>query len=1068
MRTSRKMAVTLGALTLVGALGMWHLPKPGDAPSVPRASAPRGSTGLILAPPAPRAEGTLRIQGIVVGDEGPLAGVRVTATRPEPGQTLSELPCSQVLRRHTGGSHAKFPECFFDEEDTTLELLLARQGEAPVYAEALTTEDGRFTLDNLPEGRFTLWAIGARDARLQPEVAAGTEGLQLRLGEAFFLKGQLIDEDLVPLAQVRVMAVHQGSTRFFDGETGTDGSYRMGPLPSGRYAITFAKDGWLPTLANQWPDNPLTLLRPRRITGQVLNQRSPAPNVTVSMHDVTQRRYRSPPSAMRITDKQGRFTFEELPPQSFQLSASKGEQHALAEVDLKVPGTSSEVTLVLGHAALLEGRVQDEAGAGIEGATITVRDVDNHEAASARTDAAGHYRASPLLLKPHEVEVSASRYLRIKQAIPELGPGTKRLDFTLRPTVWVDGVVLDEAGRPIPDVSIEIHEKPQAPSGGSFVIARTQSDGAGRFHLDLALPGTFTLKSRSERFAEDQRQVQAPDTNVRWVLKQGASVSGTVRDELGTPLPEVSVSLWSQEPDVPHMSETTTDPQGHYTLGGLKSGRYVLEAIHTSGAVERSASQSMELRDQEEAQADLRLAAGWTLSGIVEDTAGNPIAGAAVGLLETSESAPEWRRHQRTCEGPPVTITQADGRFTLRNLQQPKLKLGAWTTGVSFAPHLSTGGHHDSGDFLVREGAPHVRLVMKREGRVQGRVVGPDGKPITHFNMPWEVKHPRGEFSVNVDSPGSFRLNISARGMAPISRAVELHDESEVMDLGELRMSPGRQVAGRVLDAETSAPVAGATLRIAPDRMRGEPLHRLAEQVETARDGSFSLPNVEERSLTLFIEAGGYPLKQLTLAPGPQEGLAVLLDHGAKVEFSVLDARGQPTNATVYVDRDGEVMNSRYIEVPKSGLLVVRTLGPGDYQVRAISSWDRPATYALQRVQIPASGRVAITLKARHEGATLKLGVKTDDSLSPILLVGEVPLPERTNDVSELDSRGLPSQLSDSGARVFRNLPPGKVTLFLMRPNQEYIHWELIDIPEEGTVVRDVTPAWRRLKRHTP
>ncbi|MCP3166149.1 carboxypeptidase regulatory-like domain-containing protein [Myxococcus qinghaiensis] len=997
-----------------------------------------------------------------------MAGVRVTATLPEPGQTLSELPCAQVLRRHTDGSHAKFPACFFDEEDTTLELLLARQGEAPVYAEALTTEDGRFTLDNLPEGRFTLWVIGARDARLQPEVAAGTEGLQLRLGEALFLEGQVIDEDLAPLTQVRVMVVHEESTRFFDGETGTDGSYRIGPLPSGEYALAFAKNGWLPTLQNQWLDNPLTLLRPRRITGQVLSQGASAPNVTVSLHDVTRRYSRSPPTAMRITDKQGRFTFEDIPPHPFQLSAIQNEQHALAEVDLTVPETSSEVTLELGGAALLEGTVRDEAGAGIEGATITVSDVDHNEAASVRTDAAGHYRTGPLPLRPHEVEVLKGGYFRIKHAIPELGPRAKQLDFTLRPTVWVDGVVLDEAGRPIPDVTIKIHKEPQKPLDPSLPSHHAQSDGEGRFHLDFALPGTFTLKAQSEHFVEDSLQVQAPDTKVRWVLKKGTSIAGTVWDELGTPLPEVSVSLWSKESDAFPVSGTTTDPQGHYTLGGLKSGQYVLEAIHASEAVERSASQSMELRDQEEAQADLRLAAGWTLSGIVEDTAGEPIAGAAVSILETSEQTPEWRRRQTSCEGPPSASTQTDGRFTLRNLQHPRLKLRVWKTGFRFAPHLSTGGHHDLGDFLVREGDTHVRLVMKREGRVLGRVVGPDGKPITHFKMPWEVKHPRGEFSVNVDSPGSLRLDITARGMAPISRGVELHDASEVVDLGELRMSPGRQVAGRVLDAETSTPIEGATLRVAPDLMRGEPLQSLGAQVETTRDGSFSLPNVEERPLTLFIEASDYLVKQLTLAPGPLDGLTVLLERGARVEFSVLDARGQPTGATVHLDRDGEAIAAYPIRIPENGQLVVRDLEPGDYQVRAVARLKRLATYAPQRVQVPASGRVAITLKARHEGATLKLGVKTDDSLSPILLVGEVPLPESASDVSGLESRGLPSQLGDSGARVFRDLPPGKVTLVLMRPNQEYIHWELIDIPEEGTVLRDVTPAWQRFKRLTP
>ena len=47
--------------------------------------------------------------------------------------------------------------------------------------------------------------------------------------------------------------------------------------------------------------------------------------------------------------------------------------------------------------------------------------------------------------------------------------------------------------------------------------------------------------------------------------------------------------------------------------------------------------------------------------------------------------------------------------------------------------------------------------------------------------------------------------------MAPVLREVEAQAGTDV-DLGEIRMGPGRRVSGRVLDAETDKPLAGASV----------------------------------------------------------------------------------------------------------------------------------------------------------------------------------------------------------------------------------------------------------------
>ncbi|NTX10379.1 carboxypeptidase regulatory-like domain-containing protein [Myxococcus sp. CA056] len=1073
------MTSAIGVLALAGILGGLLLPKPEAPTATQRAFAPRTGTGIVLPPPAPRPEGTLSIQGVVLGDEGPLAGVRVTATRPEAGQTLSELTCEQVLP-HRRGDHRRFPLCFLRDPGLTLELLLSRQGEAPVYAESFTTEDGRFSLDNLPEGDFTLWAIGPRGAHLQPGIPAGTQGLLLRLEEGVFLEGQVIDEDLAPLPQVQVTVVNKGSTRFFDGETDAGGRYRIGPLLVGDdHVLAFAKDGWLPSLRADGMEQPVKLVRPRRIVGRVMLQGTPVPNATVHLWDLTLKgESLAPrgPGTTDTTDEQGRFAFEALPSHLLHLEASQGESQARTLVDMATHVPASEVILELSRATFLEGTVRDESGASIEGATITLLElVEPKWRTEFSTDAMGHYRLGPLPPIPHNIAATTPRHFPASSSLKKLGPGTKRLDFVLRFPRWVDGVLVDETGHPVPDVLIDVDTAAMSDTYDSHLLApyETRSDEQGRFHLNLPEPGTFLLKIKDDpRFSMEELQVRAPDAKVRWVLKRGATVSGTVFNELDTPMAGLLVRLSTVPPEgttsEPWMDytlgETRTDARGHYAFGGMRQGRFVLEAAHESGAVQRFATQHVELRDQQAAHVDLRLAAGWTLSGRVEDGGGQPLSGAGVFIHGTPDSAPAWREgHHRSTE--PFTQTQVDGRFTLRNLPSQEVELRVMKESFHLAPHLSTGGKPGLDSVHAREGGPPVRLVMSRQGRIHGRLVGPDGQPLTRFQLLHHtVEHPRGEFSLDVEGAGSWTVVLQAKDLAPVVREVEVHHDTEVVNLGEVRMSPGRRVAGHVLDAETSAPLEGAMFSINPETLRGEPLEPHWTEQHTLKDGSFSIPHVDERSTSLDVWAHGYPTKRLMLAPGPQENLTVLLEKGARVEISVMDSRGQPAEASVFMDREGGRLSRTRVDVSPNGPRVVRDLPPGHYQARASPPEGSFETYAPQHVQIPSSGDVSVTLKARSAGATLELRVNGPSRRVTALLAGEVPLLVFTHDIVELRERSLPHEGSKKGTMTFRNLPPGKATLFLVTDDWRGVYREVIDLPETGMVVREVTPVWTPIK----
>ncbi|HEX8704498.1 MAG TPA: carboxypeptidase-like regulatory domain-containing protein, partial [Myxococcaceae bacterium] len=335
---------------------------PTQEPRSPGATVKRGNTAL--RPPTPPQGGSLRIQGWVRDERGPAAGVRVSATRPMPDETLSELKCPVSQSNGFGPKprDPRLPDCMREAESLVVDHVSARYGEAPLYAEATTGADGSFLLEGLPEGTFMLWALGEQGARRQPDVAAGTEGVELVLGEGFLLSGVVTDEEGHPLPEVRLTFLHGGHTRFFDTRTDANGEYRIGPLPKDGYALVAEKEGWLPTylepaLLSWGPGGEVVLFRPGQLGGRVLSNGAPAPGVKVRLTSLEREDVEDQVAA---TDAEGRFKFEPLGPGKYRLLATSQELHAIEERELgNRLGKPAEVVLNLGEARYVEGTVQD-------------------------------------------------------------------------------------------------------------------------------------------------------------------------------------------------------------------------------------------------------------------------------------------------------------------------------------------------------------------------------------------------------------------------------------------------------------------------------------------------------------------------------------------------------------------------------------------------------------------------------------------------------------------------------------------------------------------------------------
>jgi protocatechuate 3,4-dioxygenase beta subunit len=811
----------------------------------------------------------------------PVAAVRVSASWPEPGETLSELPCPPEALSLDALSHApwRMPDCIDEAEALVLELAGARQGEAPVHAEATTAADGTFTLEGLPDGPLTLWALGETGAAMRSGIPAGTDGVELVLEEGHTLTGAVHGEG-APLAGVRVTAVSVQHTRFFDTATGVDGDYRAGPLPPGSYVLLLIKEGWLPAmlpsgLTRLGHAGKVTLHRPRTLTGRVLSSGAPAPGVQVRVGAGSA--LPGPSSRTVTADAQGRFTLL-LPPGAHTLSAASEGRSALARVELGA-GPPPEVVLELGSALQLSGHVLDERRRPVAGARLELRHpADASQQWAAVTDAEGRYAFGPLEPGDWELGIQARRYLDVPVETYTLPPDMGPLDFTLVRLPSVEGRVTDTTGRPLPRIELRL----MTLDAEDAVVSQDWTDDEGRFVLDAEGPGAFHIEVEDERYLRDSFPVRVPARNVHLTLRSGASLLGTLVDARGLPLEGFQVKALSMAPEEdPRAPAAVTDARGRFCFQGLKPGAYRLGAARPSEGVERKAWREVELREEAPLEVELRLPEEHTLSGEVVDTQGRPLPGARVGAWMTPEDEPESLRGLGGGAPLPGGVpTDSAGRFTLRHLTVSRYDVWAQAEGHTFLPERSAGGAARKRSLRVlTKDAAGVRLVLKREPRLVGRAVGPDGAPLPIFGVNGQTQvSPEGRFSAMFRSESAAESFVfSTEGLGALVRDVQPLPGGDV-DVGEVRLERGRVLVGRVVDERTERPLPNALLTLTAEAAADAP----GGKVRTDAEGIFQMTGLAAVPYTVeVIEAPGYRPLRVRVGTHRQQPVTLHLEPAA-------------------------------------------------------------------------------------------------------------------------------------------------------------------------------------------
>ena len=499
-------------------------------------------------------------------------------------------------------------------------------------------------------------------------------------------------------------------------------------------------------------------------------------------------------------------------------------------------------------------------------------------------------------------------------AISEAAPSHERYDriMSYPALATYGGVVVDETGRPIKGVEIEMH------FGGAYAftnVGNAVTDGRGRFsvmlpteltHLNLRILHRDYLNSwltpeRSHRVPLDE----LADQTAVIQLERGTRLSGYVRDASGNPVPDALIDpgtitsyASTDQGSIPTENANTarTNADGYFELGCLPLGEANLLVLVAGYA---PAATSVELKG-DTGPISISVERGATIRGRFVDPSGQPLENA---YLYSEQWGEDHRVNIRAESGP-------DGTFELANVPtEGAIQYHFGQTGAR-GKWMSMGGT------LEPREEPY-EITLYPVPVIRGTVVDDvTGEPVREFKVTpgwkWElqgeyqfdrmgreetVKSSRGRFSKRITGMSvsvnagerpklPFVVKISADGYYPaVSPEIFAGDNPEDI---EIRLTPGVRLTGTIVD-ESGTLVEGATVaQIRPGEMAHVVNGLLYQEagnapvnvVETKSDGAFAFPPLKEPGAIVALHKSGYAVYETN---GDVADLSLSLTPWAKV-----------------------------------------------------------------------------------------------------------------------------------------------------------------------------------------
>lgn len=482
-------------------------------------------------------------------------------------------------------------------------------------------------------------------------------------------------------------------------------------------------------------------------------------------------------SGEAMTDAKGEFSFPALAPGSQVLGAEDGE-HAPAR---SLPVTVADrpvtgITITMKEGGSIAGKVVDTKGAAVPYATIRVAAARGNamEMAPGRqavADAKGVFEVRGLVRGKIQVRAT-SEDAASKLADFDLAPkpALKDLSLVLDETGTIAGIVVDDAGKPVPEVQVAAIADYFATERVTLAgVQSATTDGAGAFTLRGLPDGSYRLRavrgSSSMRAWESTGTAAKPgDKNVKITLQSPAVLVGKIALDGGAAPKLANIQLGFHP-------ATPANPDGTFRVEDLEPGSYDVRVMGPEFA--------------QLTKSDIKLEAGKTtdigtltpmrgrrLTGRVVDASGTPVAGATVTVGKTlfsMEGAGDQLANLQEMTGSRIATTDQNGDFVIIGIAKLHAYAGAEhpDKGRSTPIDIAEGSDDPAPVTLALRGFGSITGKVTSKGEPQGGVTITDTLKGSVAQVSIARTNDDGTFTLSKVSEGTHVLNaMEMKGMS--------------------------------------------------------------------------------------------------------------------------------------------------------------------------------------------------------------------------------------------------------------------------------------------------------------
>jgi hypothetical protein len=432
------------------------------------------------------------------------------------------------------------------------------------------------------------------------------------------------------------------------------------------------------------------------------------------------------------------------------------------------------IDFTLGPGGSISGVVKDGIGNPIQGASVSV---SGYSSGSGLTGADGSYTVASLAPGSYEVSAEASGFATEYYANVYDSSGatmvtvtdltdTPNIDFTLGPGGSISGVVKDGIGNPIQGASVSA-------SGNSSGSDSTGADGS--YTIPNLAPGNYEVSADAFGFATEYynnvydssgaTMVTVTDLtntpNIDITMGPGGSISGVVKNGSGNPISGVLVLASGNS-----SGSGLTGADGSYTMASLAPGNYEVSTFasgfvteYYNNVYDSSAATQVVVTDLTDTpNIDFTLGPGGSISGVVKDGSGNPIAGASVSAFGNSFG---------------TGSAGADGSYTIAHLAPGSYKVHAGASGFVSEYYNNVYGSSAATPVAVADltDTSNIDFTLGPGDSISGVVRDGSGNPIAGASVS-AFGNSFGTGSAGADgsytiahlAPGSYLVSAEASG----------------------------------------------------------------------------------------------------------------------------------------------------------------------------------------------------------------------------------------------------------------------------------------------------------------